>query len=200
MGHLDQLCVRRGVRRVVDRPASDRRSSPAEFLDRVPAALDGLVSAAAPAARLYALATAGSLVVFLARGVVQTALFRRTQPAGSRSARIAMGYPLLPTGAEVCVLGRYARSVRQLAHNRNKPDRLSESPRGGSPRFGFRQRHEEATRRRVRERLLGSGRDDPLVARLIATSARIVAGSNGSRTGAPAHSAPSGKVTSIRFA
>jgi hypothetical protein len=44
--------------------------------------------------RAYALATAGGLIVFLARGVVQTALFRENATGWLAVARIAMGYPL----------------------------------------------------------------------------------------------------------
>ncbi|MDT4936645.1 MAG: hypothetical protein QOG80_316 [Pseudonocardiales bacterium] len=47
-----------------------------------------------PLLRAYLLATAGGAVVFLARGVVQLALFRQNATGWLAFARIAMGYPL----------------------------------------------------------------------------------------------------------
>ena len=64
-----------------------------EFLDPSPSA-DRPWYRQPPLLRAYALATVGGLVLFLARGVVQTALFREDATGWLAVARIAMGYPL----------------------------------------------------------------------------------------------------------
>jgi Protein of unknown function (DUF3159) len=65
--------------------------------------------------RAYALATAGGLLVFLARGVVQTALFRQDATGWLAVARIAMGYPLFlfALGFAFWVVTRARRQLAQ---------------------------------------------------------------------------------------
>ena len=80
-----------------------------EFLDPSPGGA-GPWYRQPPLLRAYALATAGGLVVFLARGVVQTALFREERNRLARGRANCDGLPAIPAGAEVRVLGGYARS------------------------------------------------------------------------------------------
>lgn len=84
-----------------------------EFLDPSPGGA-GPWYRQPPLLRAYALATAGGLVVFLARGVVQTALFREDATGWLAVARIAMGYPLFLL-ALTFALWVVTRARRQLA-------------------------------------------------------------------------------------
>ena len=132
-----------------------------EFLDPSPGGARTLVSAAAPAARLR-VGDRWRLVVFLARGVVQTALFRENATGWLAVARIAMGYPLYPAGGGVRVLGGHARSPAARATGTDSLSRLA-NHHVADRRFGLGQRDEEQLVAGL-ERLLGRGRDDPLAA------------------------------------
>ena len=79
-------------------------------------------------------------------------------------ARIAMGYPLFLLALGFALLGGHARSPAARATRPNKPElQLSANHHVADRRFGFRQRDEEQLVAGF-ERLLGSGRDDALVA------------------------------------
>jgi hypothetical protein len=67
-----------------------------EFLDPTPSADDGAVPwyRRRPLLRAYLLATTGGAVVFLARGIVQLALYKKDATGWLAVTRIAMGYPL----------------------------------------------------------------------------------------------------------
>jgi Protein of unknown function (DUF3159) len=66
-----------------------------------------------PLLRAYVLATTGGLIVFLARGIVQTALFRDDATGWLAVTKIVMGYPLflLAVGFAFWVVSRARRSL-----------------------------------------------------------------------------------------
>ena len=84
-----------------------------------------------PLLRAYLLATCAASVVFLARGIVQSTLFRHNATGWLAFARIAMGFPLYIAAVGVRLLGGHAgpASAPQIRRRVSPSTGTNDSPK-----------------------------------------------------------------------